>query len=71
MACLGRSVAFAPQYDTAEFITGAKGFEVGFDYVPFKNVETAISYFQGKDITKYDGVDDKAKVFFGRVSFFF
>ena len=68
---LGQTVALAPQFDTAEVMTGVKGWNVGFDYIPFKNVQTSIAYFHGKDITKINGVDDKAQVLFGRVSFFF
>ena len=68
---LGRLVALSPQFDTAEFVTGVKGWEVGVDYVPFRNVETSLIYFHGKDIEKVKGYDDAAKVIFGRVSFFF
>ncbi|MBO6303549.1 MAG: S-layer homology domain-containing protein [Selenomonadaceae bacterium] len=68
---LGYSVALAPTYDTAAYLTGVKGWDIGVDYVPFKNVQTSIAYFHGKDITKVAGIDDKAKVLFGRVSFFF
>ncbi|MBO6305074.1 MAG: putative porin [Selenomonadaceae bacterium] len=68
---LGRLVALSPQFDTAEFVTGVKGWELGLDYVPFKNVEASVIYFHGKDIEKVPGYDDAAKVLFGRVSFFF
>jgi len=68
---LGRSVALAPQFDTAEYMTGVKGWELGFDYIPFKNVQTSVTYFHGKDVTRVLDNDDKAKVLFGRVSFFF
>jgi len=69
---LGHSVALAPQFDTAEYLTGVKGWELGVDYVPLKNVQTSLAYFHGNDITRWDDDrNDNAKVLFGRVSFFF
>jgi len=69
---LGTSAALAPTYDTAAHLVGVKGWDLGVDYIPFKNVQTSIAYFHGKDITRWDNDnDDKAKVLFGRVSFFF
>jgi hypothetical protein len=68
---LGMFAAIAPTYDTAAWLTGVRGWELGVDYIPFKNVQTSLAYFHGKDNTKWDNREDKAKVLFGRVSFFF
>ena len=62
---LGENVALMPTYDT--FQTNTKGWEVGADYVPFKNVYTAVEYFDGKNLA----TDRDANTLFGRVSFFF
>ena len=65
---LGDNVAFAPTYDTYSTYTNKKGWEVGAEYVPFKNIHTYASYFDGKDLANSD---IKTKTLFGRVSFFF
>ena len=67
---LGQNVSFAPTYDTAVLMNngGMRGWEIGADYTPFKNVYTAVSYFNGD---KLGNTDKDAKVLFGRVSFFF
>ena len=62
---LGQNVALMPTYDT--FQTNTKGWEVGASYVPFKNVYTALEYFDGKDLA----TDRDANTLFGRVSYFF
>ena len=62
---LGENVALMPTYDT--FQTNTKGWEVGATYVPFKNVYTAVEYFDGKNLA----TDRDAETLFGRVSFFF
>ena len=62
---LGQNVALMPTYDT--FQTNTKGWEVGATYVPFKNVYTAVEYFDGKNLA----TDRDAETLFGRVSFFF
>ena len=49
-------------------IVNKKGWEVGAEYVPFKNIHTYASYFDGKDLANSD---IKTKTLFGRVSFFF
>ncbi|MBR3722777.1 MAG: S-layer protein, partial [Selenomonadaceae bacterium] len=67
----GYGAALMPTYDTASHMVGVKGWDFGVDYIPFKNVQTSIAYFHGKNNTKTPGVDDKASVLFGRVSFFF
>ena len=62
---LGQNVALMPTYDT--FQTNTKGWEVGATYVPFKNVYTAVEYFDGKNLA----TDRDANTLFGRVSYFF
>ena len=67
---LGHNVAFAPTYDTAygaDLDTNLKGWELGVDYIPFKNVRTSIAYFNGKQLEDHE----KNQTLFGRVSFFF
>jgi len=68
---LGTSAALAPTYDTAANMVGVKGWDFGVDYIPFKNVQTSIAYFHGKNLTQIYDDRDNAKVLFGRVSFFF
>ena len=65
---LGENTAFAPTYDTYSTYTNKKGWEVGAEYVPFKNIHTYASYFDGQDLANSDV---KTKTLFGRVSFFF
>jgi hypothetical protein len=61
---LGQNVAFDPFYNDAE--AGQKGWVVGANYAPFKNVVAQVNYFDGKSL------DDKdASKVFGRVEFFF
>ena len=62
---LGENVALMPTYDT--FQVNTKGWEVGASYVPFKNVYTALEYFDGKNLA----TDRDANTLFGRVSYFF
>ena len=65
---LGQNVSLAPTYDTAHMgHLNEKGWEVGASYVPFKNVYTALEYFDGKDLA----TDRDANTLFGRVSYFF
>ena len=68
---LGQFAAWAPTYDAAP--SGAKGWEVGLDYVPFKNVQTTLKYFKGKEIAPYEGGDPvrDLSVLFGEINFFF
>ena len=67
---LGNFAAWAPTYDAAG--AGQKGWEFGVDYVPFKNVQTTLKYFTGKEIANYEGqsVRDVSTIF-GEVNFFF
>ena len=65
---LGQNVSLMPTYETAHYDhLNEKGWEVGASYVPFKNVYTALEYFDGKNLA----TDRDAKTLFGRVSFFF
>ncbi|WP_020700485.1 S-layer homology domain-containing protein [Selenomonas bovis] len=48
-------------------IVGAKGWEVGADYTPFKNVVASAKYFNGKGIES----DRDAQTLWGRVDFLF
>jgi hypothetical protein len=65
---IGENVSFAPTYDTFTNITNKKGWEIGAEYVPLKNIHTYAYYFDGKDLANSDV---KTKTIFGRVSFFF
>ena len=62
---LGDNKLFRPTDDGAQ--VGTKGFEVGADYTPFKNVVLTGKYFNGK---KIDG-SDKVQKLFGQVEFLF
>jgi len=66
---LGYNGIIANTYDVVK--AGEKGWEIGVNYTPFKNIVTTLRYAKDKDITK--GADDhnKADRFFGRVEFFF
>ena len=48
-------------------IIGAKGWEIGADYTPFKNVVASAKYFNGKGIES----DRDAQTLWGRVDFLF
>ncbi len=48
-------------------IIGAKGWEIGADYTPFKNVVASAKYFSGKGIES----DRDAQTLWGRVDFLF
>uniref|UniRef100_UPI0025D095B9 S-layer homology domain-containing protein n=1 Tax=Selenomonas sp. F0473 TaxID=999423 RepID=UPI0025D095B9 len=56
---LGAFAAIAPTTDGAGY--NQKGIEVGFDYVPLKNVVLKAKYFNGKDMYVPAGSDDKAQ----------
>ena len=62
---LGDNVAFAPTYDVVG--AGQKAWEIGTNYVPFKNVVATFRYGQGKELK----TDNDVKNLFGRVEFFF
>jgi len=63
---LGNCVALDATYDA---ITGGyKGWEVGANYTPFKNIVGTLRYGDGKEL---ENTDIKYKKLFGRVEFFF
>ena len=64
---LGNNKLFHPTDDGAQ--AGSKGFEVGADYTPFKNVVLTGKYFNGKKID--GGSNDKVQKLYGQVEFFF
>ena len=64
---IGQNVSFAPTYDTFG-TSNKKGWEVGTEYVPFKNVHAYLYYFDGE---KLEGNNVDTHSLFGRVSFFF
>ena len=64
---LGQNVSVMPTYDTARGENNVRGWELGVDYIPLKNVLMSAAYFDGKDLADHS----KTKTLFGRVSFFF
>ena len=65
---IGQNVSFLPTYDTFSNFSNKKGWEVGTEYVPFKNVHAYLYYFDGE---KLEGQNNDTHSLFGRVSFFF
>ena len=63
---LGSLVALDPTYDGS--VRGYKGWEIGANYTPFKNIVTTLRYGDMKNIVDNDL---KLKKLFGRVEFFF
>ena len=69
---LGYNGIIANTYDVVK--AGEKGWEIGVNYTPFKNIVTTLRYGKDKDITQTGHHNDghtKADRFFGRVEFFF
>ena len=62
---LGDNTALFSTFDA--LLQGQKGWEVGANYAPFKNIVTTLRYGNGKDIS----TDKKVENLFGRVEFFF
>lgn len=62
---LGTNVSFVPSDD--DVMRGMRGWFVGANYAPFKNIGLTARYFKGKYIT---GKGDAQKIF-GEVDFFF
>ncbi|WP_302489575.1 S-layer homology domain-containing protein [uncultured Mitsuokella sp.] len=62
---LGDNTALFSTYDA--LLAGQKGWEVGTNYTPFKNVIATLRYGNGKDIS----TDKKIENLFGRVEFLF
>ena len=62
---LGQNAALFSTYDATE--AGYKGWELGANYTPFKNIVTTFRYGNEKNLA----TDQKGTVLFGRVNFFF
>jgi len=65
----GTNVSFAPTTDDA--LRGTRGWVVGANWAPFKNIGFQAKYFNGKYITEAGDGHGKAEKLFGRVEFFF
>ena len=64
--------AFAMINSTYDVIhTGYKGWEIGANYTPFKNIVATVRYGNEKEITNDSFDAHKSQNFFGRVEFFF
>ncbi|WP_432648438.1 S-layer homology domain-containing protein [Mitsuokella sp.] len=61
----GGFIGFDPNSDALAY--NQKGWEVGAQYMVFKNTMASVKYFDGKDLDN----DKDASKFFGRVQFFF
>ena len=62
---LGQNVDFYNTFDAVD--AGQKAWEVGANYVPFKNVLATVRYAQGKELQS----NNQVKNIFGRVELFF
>lgn len=60
-------VSLAPTYETYFSKNDRKGWEIGAQYVPAKNITAEVQYLNGKTLT----TDQNSQTFFGRVRFFF
>ena len=65
-----KASAFEPTYDTAFDNVNQKGWEIGAEYAPFKNVVAAIKYFKGKQLVT-ENSDFKSSKLFGSLTFSF
>ncbi len=70
---LGGLAVLAPTYDAIG--GGQEGGEIGFDYVPAKNIMATFKYFYGKDMQWTDNnqtnSEERATKFFTELNFFF
>lgn len=64
---VSRNVSFAPTYETMFSANHRKGWEVGLQYVPFKNIVADAFYFHGKTLD----TDVNSKTIYGRVRWYF
>ncbi|MFV0637161.1 S-layer homology domain-containing protein [Mitsuokella sp. WILCCON 0060] len=62
---LGNNTALFSTFDA--ILAGQKGWEIGTNYAPFKNVVATLRYGNGKDLL----TDDKIENLFGRIEMFF
>ncbi len=65
-----KASAFETTYDTAFDNSNQKGWEIGADYAPFKNVVASIKYFKGKQLLT-ENTDIKSSKIFGKIEFSF
>ena len=64
---VSKNVSFAPTYESMFSENHRKGWEVGAQYVPFKNIMADAIYFHGKKLD----TDLKSKTIYGRVRWYF
>ena len=64
---LGENVVFGSNFDAMK--AGQKGFEIGANYVPTKNILISAKYFNGKNDSAYS--KHHAKTIFSKIEFFF
>ena len=64
---ISKCVSFAPTYESMFSRNHRKGFEVGLQYVPARNILADVLYFQGKTLD----TDRDSKTLYGRVRFYF
>ena len=64
---VSRNVSFAPTYETMFSENHRKGWEVGLQYVPIKNIVADAFYFHGKKLDT--GLN--SKTIYGRVRWYF
>ncbi|MGO5130989.1 S-layer homology domain-containing protein [Mitsuokella jalaludinii] len=62
---LGQNTALFSTFDA--ILAGQKGWEIGTNYTPFKNIIATLRYGNGKDLSS----DNKVENLFGRVEFLF
>ena len=64
---VSRNVSLAPTYESMFSENHRKGWEIGVQYVPFKNIMADAVYFQGKKLD----TDLDSKTLYGRVRWYF
>ena len=64
---VSRNVSLAPTYESMFSENHRKGWEIGLQYVPVKNIMADIIYFQGKELD----TDLDSKTLYGRVRWYF
>ena len=64
---VSKNVSMAPTYESMFSQNHRKGWEVGLQYVPFKNIMTDVIYFEGKELN----TDRDSKTIYGRARWYF
>jgi len=64
---VSKNVSLAPTYESMFSLNHRKGWEVGLQYVPLKNIMADVVYFQGKELD----TDRDTKTLYGRVRWYF